>query len=578
MANFSIIADVMVRGLDSLKRLAGASEEVANETDEASDALGRFGKASGKAGKAADRASVDLEDAAQKFRAMGSSGTLAGDTLERFSIITSGPVGAAIGGLIIGTAAATAGFQALKLIVTEGIATNQRYTEQVETLTGELHRTAAILGQVLLDVLDFGNAVETSNTKVKAFNDDIIKDSSQIADAMRDVISFVLKGVKAIGNAALGIQGLFKAVGIAIGGFAALAVKALGAIPALAREIMLAAAQAIRAGLEELGAPSAALDAFFGTEAELKARLRGATASADVAARETRAIVAGMRSDFGDIMGNMEAFNNTLDNILSKINAARGQAARIRMDRPRDGAGGGGAAPGAAPDEEMVFGVGEVEPVTGFLSTGETAEEFRARMSGYGAAIDEIGAKLAAVNVEQEVFNTKLFEAGKMTAELATQSFMQLGGSIAFAMGEMAAGASTLQNFGDTMADLAGQIAGSFGQLFVQMGAGFLLVSPGIGAGLIAAGLGLQVLSGFLSGRGSGNRGGGGGRSAASNAGRDIAREISRSLRPSGDDGPAVTNIEVVIGGRSIQPEMVAIVDDIARQRRSRYLGRRMGV
>jgi len=583
VANFSIIADVMVRGLDSLKRLAGASEEVANETDEASDALGRFGKASGKAGKAADRASVDLEDAAQKFRAMGSSGTLAGDTLERFSIITSGPVGAAIGGLIIGTAAATAGFHALKLIVTEGIATNQRYTEQVETLTGELHRTAAILGQVLLDVLNFGDAVETSNTKVKAFNDGIIKDSSQIADAMRDVISFVLKGVKAIGNAALGIQGLFKAVGIAIGGFAALAVKALGAIPALAREIMLAAAQAIRAGLEELGAPSAALDAFFGTEAELKARLRGATASADVAARETRAVVAGMRSDFGDIMGNMEAFNNTLDNILSKINSARGQAARIRMDRPRDGARGGGgaaaAAPGAAPDEEMVFtGAEAAATFQGLLATDETAEEFRARMSGYGSAIDDLKAQLEALNLEQQVSNTLMFEVGKASAQLAADSFMQLGGSVAFAMGEMAAGASTLKDFGDTMADLAGQIAGSFGQLFVQMGAGFLLVSPGIGAGLIAAGLGLQVLSGFLSGKGSGNRGGGGGRSAASNAGRDIAREISRSLRPSGDDGPAVTNIEVVIGGRSIQPEMVSIIDDIARQRRSRYLGRRMGV
>jgi hypothetical protein len=116
--------------------------------------------------------------------------------------------------------------------------------------------------------------------------------------------------------------------------------------------------------------------------------------------------------------------------------------------------------------------------------------------------------------------------------------------------------------------------------LFIQLGAGFLLTAPAVGAGLIAAGLALQTLSGFLSGKGSGNRGGGGrgGRSAASNAGRDIAREISRSLRPSGEDGPAVTNIEVVIGGRSIQPEMVAIVDDIARQRRSRYLGRRMGV
>lgn len=447
----------------------------------------------------------------------------------------------------------------------------------METLTGELHRTAAILGQVLLDVIDFGDAVETSNTKVKAFNDDIIKDSSQIADAMRDVILFVLKGVKAIGNAALGIHGLFKSVGIAIGGFAALAVKALGAIPALAREIMLAAAQAIRAGLEELGAPSSALDAFFGTEAELKARLRAATASADTAGRESRAIIAGMRSDFGDIIGNMEAFNNTLDNILGKISAARGQAARITDPTDPDPRPPGGARPPAAPGEEMVFGVGEVEPVAGFLSTGETAEQFQARMSGYGAAIDEIGAKLNAAGAEQQAFNTRLFEAGRITTDLAAQSFMQLGGSIAFAMGEMAAGASTLQDFGDTMADLAGQIAGSFGQLFVQMGAGFLLVSPGIGAGLIAAGLGLQVLSGFLSGKGSGNRGGGG-RRAASNAGRDIAREISRSLRPSGDDGPMVTNIEVVIGGRSIQPEMVSIIDDIARQGRSRYLGRRMGV
>lgn len=242
MATFSIIADVMVRGLDSLKKLSGAAEDVANETDDASDALGRFGKASGKAGNAAERASLDLEDAASKFRAMGSSGTLAGDTLERFSIITSGPVGAAIGGLIIGTAAATAGFQALKLIVTEGIATNQRYTEQVETLTGELYRTAAILGQVLLDVIDFGDAIETGNTKVKAFNEGLLEDSSKIADSMRDVISFVLKGVKAIGNAALGIQALFKSVGLGIGGFAALAVTALGSIPALASEMMISAA------------------------------------------------------------------------------------------------------------------------------------------------------------------------------------------------------------------------------------------------------------------------------------------------------------------------------------------------
>ena len=578
MANFSIIADVMVRGLDSLKRLAGASEEVANETDEASDALGRFGKASGKAGKAADRASVDLEDAASKFRAMGSSGTLAGDTLERFSIITSGPVGAAIGGLIIGTAAATAGFKALELIVTKGIETNEEYTKGVETLTGELNRTAAILGQVLLDVIDFGGAVETSNKKVKDFNDSIVKDSTEIADSMRSIIGFVLRGVQAIGNAFLGISGLVKAIGLMIGGLGAMVVTSLAAIPDLATEMIMGAVAAIRAGLEDLGAPSDVLDKIFGTEAQLKARMRTATANANAAGRESRAIFAAMKSDLGDIMGDITAFNDAIDNIVNKIESARGTAVRIKDPRtPRPP--GTPKPPAADPVEEMVFGVGEVEPVTTTprLSTGEAAEEFRARMSGYGSAIDDLKARLEALNLEQQVSNTLMFEVGKASAQLAADSFMQLGGSVAFAMGEMAAGASTLKDFGDTMADLAGQIAGSFGQLFVQMGAGFLLVSPGIGAGLIAAGLGLQVLSGFLSGKGSGNRGGGG-RSSAGGAGRDIAREISRSLRPSGDDGPAVTNIEVVIGGRSIQPEMVSIIDDIARQRRSRYLGRRMGV
>jgi len=576
VATFSIIADVMVRGLDSLKKLSGAAEDVANETDDASDALGRFGKASGKAGNAAERASLDLEDAASKFRAMGSSGTLAGDTLERFSIITSGPVGAAIGGLIIGTAAATAGFQALKLIVTEGIATNQRYTEQVETLTGELYRTAAILGQVLLDVIDFGDAIETSNTKVKAFNEGLLEDSSKIADSMRDVISFVLKGVKAIGNAALGIQALFKSVGLGIAGFAALAVTALGSIPALAREMMISAAKAIRAGLEELGAPSAALDAFFGTEAELKARLSAATSSADEAGRKARGIMAGMKKDFGDLFGDIESFNNTIDTILGNIGRARGQAAAITLDRERTGAtaAGAAAAPGA---EEMTFAP---EVVPGFAVLGGlTVEEFRAKMDGYGAGIDDIRAKLEAANLEQTMFDTLINDLAEAAGALGAQSFMNLGNSVAFAMGEMAAGTSTLSEFGDAMADLASRVAGDFGSLFVKMGAGFL-VTPGmqgVGAGLIAAGLGLQVLSGFLGGKGSGNRGGGG-RAGSASAARDIAREVTRSLRPSGEDGPMVTNIEVVIGGRSIQPEMVAIVDDIARQRRSRYLGRRMGV
>jgi len=220
------------------------------------------------------------------------------------------------------------------------------------------------------------------------------------------------------------------------------------------------------------------------------------------------------------------------------------------------------------------------EVVPGFAVLGGlTVEEFRAKMAGYGEGIDDIRAKLEAADLKQTAFDTGINNIAASAAALGTQSFMNLGNSVAYAMGEMAAGASTLADFGDAMADLASRVAGDFGSLFVKMGAGFL-VTPGmrgVGAGLIAAGLGLQFLSGVLGGKGSGNRGGGGGRAGSASAARDIANEVNRSLRPSGDDGPMVTNIEVVIGGRSIQPEMVSIIDDIARQRRSRYLGRRMG-
>lgn len=579
MATFSIIADVMVRGLDSLKQLAKVSDEVADNAEDAGDALDGFSASAAKADKAAKRAGFGLDDAATAFRAMGASGTLAGDTLERFAIITSSKVGLAIGGAVVGIGAAVVAFKTLNFFVQKGIETNEEYTRGVETLTSELNRTAGILGQVLLDVIDFGGAVETSNKKVKDFNDSIVKDSTRVADSMRTVITFVLKGIKHIGNAVLGISGAFRAIGIALGGLGAAVATALGAIPDLATEMIMGAVAAIRAGLESLGAPTDILDKLFGTEAQIKARMRTATANADAAGAATRAIFAGVKGDLGNIVDDMEDFNDTIDNMISRMNAARGTAARIKDPRtPRPP---GTPKPPAAPGEEMVFTVGEVEAVTTTprLSTGETVAEFRARMDGYGVAINDLKAKLAAAGNESLAMETRIKAAGKAAGEMGANAFLQLGSGIAYAMGEMAAGASNLKDFGDAMANLAGQIAGSFGQLFIQLGAGFLLTAPAVGAGLIAAGLALQTLSGFLSGKGSGNRGGGGGgRSAASNAGRDIAREISRSLRPSGEDGPAVTNIEVVIGGRSIQPEMVAIVDDIARQRRSRYLGRRMGV
>ena len=128
--------------------------------------------------------------------------------------------------------------------------------------------------------------------------------------------------------------------------------------------------------------------------------------------------------------------------------------------------------------------------------------------------------------------------------------------------------------FGDAVLDMFGDLSAQIGNFFIRTGIGMAFLSPLTGAGLIAAGLGLQVLSGFLGAKGSGNRGsGGGGGGGGAGVSGAVTREIQRSLRAP-DAGGAVTNIEVVIAGRAIEPEMVHIIDDISRLRRSRGLAR----
>jgi len=60
------------------------------------------------------------------------------------------------------------------------------------------------------------------------------------------------------------------------------------------------------------------------------------------------------------------------------------------------------------------------------------------------------------------------------------------------------------EDFGDalgaTMESLVGQIAGQWGDLFLKQGIGLMFLDPVAGAGLLAAGIGLKALSGFMSG------------------------------------------------------------------------------
>ena len=576
----------------SFKVLADAREEVGSAAAKAAPKIRSAGKATAGAAEASKKSRMSLEEAASAFRAMGASGTLAGDTLERFSIIASGPAGAAIAGLVVGAAAAMAGFKALEFSVTQGIATNKKYTQQVDSLKSELRKTAAILGQVLLDVIGFGNAMETSHGKVKKFNGDVVRDSTQVADAMRDIFIAVLKGVRFIGNGILGIKAIITGIGTAIGGLAAIVVNAFSGIPDLAAEMMLSVAKAIRTGLEDLGVPSTMLDQFFGTEDELKRRLRRATAGADQAAAAHHRIFAGIKDDFSEIYDGLEKWNDGLTNMIQGLEKSKGTAATITLDRDPDAK----EAPADPVAAALAAARGEVETARGKAMDPELHFEydpFQERIFAYQQAmpqmtadIDAARAALAEFQEETDIFGGHFFKVVDTLKDTMVElwdttvsSFSAMSEEVFNFLGAFAMGESTLSEFKDAMLDVAGDIANTYGDLFIKQGAGLILFNPAIGSALIAAGLALKFLGGMALAKGSANAGssGGAGRSKKKKEEKDLVKELTRELRPSGGGEGAVTNIEVIIGGRSIQPEMVAIVDDIARQRRSRYLGRRMG-
>ena len=165
-------------------------------------------------------------------------------------------------------------------------------------------------------------------------------------------------------------------------------------------------------------------------------------------------------------------------------------------------------------------------------------------------------------------------EVQRGTLSRVADGFIQMGNAVAYAMGEFAAGTSNISMLGDAILDMFGGLASNIGSFFIQSGIGLMFLSPAQGAGLIAAGLAMQALAGFLGGKGSGNRGSGGG-GGSKGAASSITREVQRSLRGPDDRGPMNQTIEVVIAGRSIEPEMVNVINDITRLNRSRQLARR---
>jgi hypothetical protein len=92
-------------------------------------------------------------------------------------------------------------------------------------------------------------------------------------------------------------------------------------------------------------------------------------------------------------------------------------------------------------------------------------------------------------------------ELGKSSKALGLQNLDDALAGIGTTLGSAARSG---EDFGDaigaTMESLVGQIAGQWGDLFLKQGIGLMFLDPVAGAGLLAAGIGLKALSGFMSG------------------------------------------------------------------------------
>lgn len=128
--------------------------------------------------------------------------------------------------------------------------------------------------------------------------------------------------------------------------------------------------------------------------------------------------------------------------------------------------------------------------------------------------------------------------------EIASQTAEIISGGIANAFDSlgaaMARGQSAMGAFAKGMIAVAGQIAGSFGDMFIKLGIAALLINPAQGIALIAAGAALKVLAGFLGAKASG----GAPSSAGGFSGPAPARDYStgNSQRKTGD---TIVNVHI---------------------------------
>ena len=196
--------------VDPLRLFGKASTEVANAIDDISDPALRARTALRLLDTQLKRQNTVINKLSDRFKVARAEAVLFVGSEQRLTRIT-GAARSAVLAFGAGLTALVGGALAT------GIKANRRYTKGIKDLKHNLTVTLATFGQIALQVLRFEEVIGTANKALNRFNKDTVKGADVVGQKMRTLFSAVLTGIRAIGNAFLGIKLIFQGVGVAIG-------------------------------------------------------------------------------------------------------------------------------------------------------------------------------------------------------------------------------------------------------------------------------------------------------------------------------------------------------------------------
>ena len=594
MADTPLIISAEVLGLDSFKSLDKTIEAIDSSATELNSTFGKTDKALASSSKAAantqrsmrslERGASSLRDkmdrATTSFRDMGELGGPLADKLDQIGVVMSGPLGAAIAGLVVGIGAAKLAFIGLSKAVEFTTEAVKKFIEsdkeaqlEAKKLTQSFDRLTIAFGSAVVG----GDNVNDVLRKMALEMDKTTEEIEENAQNINDVFSFL---VKALSQTAEKVVNFFS---MPVIGFVFLLESIGNLMKLILREVaftlrFLAESSAKLADMLGLDvkAVEGLVDALKDLEDGFDARINLDWAESAESVRSKFQSIMEFSRDLVDTTGKPQKFQIGLSLDRAQIERGLGwvqdkaeETGRQVQDWLSFPAPKRGRAPGRTTKAEPTLrevGVSAADEIwPGWRSLPTGLEEAQVE------ALPAIETTTRAVRTQSEAVDDlgsnwdKLIDISKdFAAALLSVSASMVGG--------FAAGVGTLSELGDAILDTFADLASNIGDFFLKWGMLEVLVNPALGAAMIAGAIGLKAFGGFLAGKGSGNRGSGRGGGGAS-AQADVNRQMARSLTPETDSGPRTIEVSVQIGTKQIEPEIVSIMGQATRLNRLAYQG-----